>query len=138
MNLQSARAVAIALASLAALSACIDDDLPEVARVIVEANPTDSVVLVVSTNFVVSFNEETETREAIPLTADTTLITGDFDQEYSIRSFRRIYAHLRNDGETPELVRMQILIDGSENYNTSRQISGGEFLQFMFTSRISG
>lgn len=127
----------ILVAFLTALSACIDDSPPSIARVVVEASPAAPLTLVVSTNFLITYNnDEEQTRNAVPLQADTTMITGDFDQEYSIAQLARLYVHLRNDEATPEPVRLRIYLDGDLDHDASAQLADGQHVQYIFTSVI--
>ena len=138
MKTKTMRGAAIILAvGLSLFSACINDETRTVARVIVEANPAAPLQLIVSTNFLATFDEVAETRELVLLTADTTQLTGDFDQEYSITRFERIYVRVANDEVTPEQVRLEVFIDGERFHNASAEISE-DFIEFLFTSRDFG
>ena len=129
------RALAVACLGAALLGACIDDELPTSARVLVESDPAAPLELVVSSNFLLRRNETTDQREAVPLEADTIAVSGDFDRVFDIARHARIYVVLRNDAATPESVRLRVLVDGSEAYDESDVIADGAFLDFLFTSR---
>ena len=139
MKTETMRGVAIILAvGLPLFAACINDETPTVARVVVEANPAAPLELIVSTNFLASFDEETGVRDLVILTADTTRLTGDFEQEVSIARFTRIYVRVANDEVTPEQVRLVVFIGSERLHNRSAEISSGEFIEFLFTSRTIG
>lgn len=132
------RGLRIALtATLAALPACIDDDPPSMARVVVDAEPTAPLVLVVSTHFTTRSNEEGDGREAVPLDADTVRITGAYDEEFDIVTYRRLYVLLRNDDPPPEQARMRVFLDGLLQYDRADEIADGEGLEFIFTSTLA-
>jgi hypothetical protein len=127
----------VAAAAVVALAACINDEAPTLARVEVEASPTDSLLLIVSTFFLVSYDPITDSRTATPLTADTIYVKGDFDEQYSMASYGRVYVHLRNETATPETARLRVFLDGKVNHDSERQIGAGEFMQFLYTSRAN-
>ncbi len=139
MKTKTMRAAAIILAvGLPLLSSCVNDASPTVARVIVDTDAAASLQLIVSTNFLTSFDEGTGVRELVLLIADTTQLTGDFEQEYDISRFERIYVRVRNDEVTPEQVRLEVFIDGERFHNQSAEISSEDFIEFLFTSRDFG
>lgn len=137
MILRSTRSRALVVVSaVVALLACIDDEPPQLGRVVVEASPTEPLLLIVSTNFLTVPDEDGTGREAVPLTADTVMITGDFDQEYSMARFYRLYVHLRNESATPETARLRVFLDGEVDHDAQRSLSDGDFIQYLFTSVI--
>lgn len=123
--------------AMAATPASCDDGPPDVARVIVEPSTAAPVTLIVSTNFLVRVDEETNRREAIPLKADTVQLTGSYDQPYDIARFRRIYVLVQNEQPTPHRVRLRVLLGGRKDYNAFDDIGNGKTLEYLFVSTSS-
>jgi len=121
-------------AALVALSACVEEDTPSLARVVVQSSPAAPLLLVVSTDFATRFNQDTGAREAVLVTADTTYLTGAFDREFDMGAQGRVYVALRNDEATEEDVRMRVFLDGSVEYDVTDRISDGETLKYLFST----
>lgn len=124
-------------AGVASLASCIDDDPPQVARVIVESSAAAPLTLIVSTNFLLRVNPETNRREAVPLTADTVYVTGSYDEQFDIDRFMRLYVLLQNDEPTPQRARLRVLLDGKVDYNAFDDLGNGRTLEYLFVSTSS-
>ena len=139
MKTKTMEAAAIILAvGLSLLSACVNDESPTVARVVVDADSPALLQLIVSTNFLTSFDEDSGARELVLLIADTTQLTGDFEKEFDIARFERIYVRIANEDVTPEQVRLMVFINGERRHNSLAEISGEDLIEFLFTSRTVG
>ena len=139
VELRKNRARALALvAGLTMLSGCVDDAGASVARIVIDATPTDPLQLVVSRYFETVNNNETGTRQAVLLLADTFQISADYDEEIAIASTGRIYVELTNNGVADETVRVQIYLDGDRDYDVSAQLTTGEFIKYLYTSLALG
>lgn len=127
------RMLALALVPVLATS-CIDDEEPGTARVVVEADPSSPLELVVSSLFDIVVNEETEKRTAVLLTADTVQLTGDYDETVDITAFRRIYVQVRNEDDAPETVRVRVYLDGELFFNSTEELADGRDIEYFYSS----
>lgn len=125
----------LGLAVTAALAtSCIDDSEPSMARVLIRADPASPLELVVSRTFEVVASEDGDRSVPVLLTADTTALTGDFDESFDITETRRIYVRVLNDEEEPEIVRVRVYLDGDLFFDSTDQLADGRDVEYFYVS----
>ena len=123
-------------ALLLLLAGCniLNDGPPKQVHVIVDASPQDPLLLIVSSNFAVGSNPSGQSQSSIA-TADTTLVSGPYDHTYTLDpSAPLILVRLQNDADNAETVRMRILLDNKPEYDTSKELATGDFLEYAYTN----
>jgi hypothetical protein len=137
MKVRSIRGRAMLVpAVLALVGGCdiLSDGPPEKVQVIVDATPQEPLLLIVSSNFAVSNDPSGGNSSAIQ-TSDTVLVPGPYDHTFTLDpSAAQILVRLQNDGEASEAVHLKVLLDGKTDYDSSRQLGTGEFLEYAYRS----
>ena len=130
------RRAALIPALLPMLGGCniLSDGPPDQAQVIVDATPQEPLLLIVSTDFMLGTDSAGQPHSVIA-NADSTFISGPYDHTYTLSgSAGQILVHLQNDGANTESVRMRILFDGKPEYDKSRQLVTGDYLEYVYRS----
>lgn len=130
------RWAALVPALLPILGGCniLSDGPPDQAQVIVDASPQEPLLLIVSTDFMVGTDSAGQTHSVVA-SADSTFVSGPYDHTYTLSgSAGQILVHLQNDGANTETVRLRILFDGKPEYDKSRQLATGDYLEYAYRS----
>jgi len=136
MRFRTMRRAALLPALLPLLGGCdiLSDGPPDAVRVIVDANPQEPLLLVVSSEFVVGTNAQGQSQSVIAK-GDSTFVSGPYDHSYTLSSAAgQILVHLENEGANPESVRLRILFDGKSEYDKSKELATGDFLEYAYTN----
>ena len=102
---------------------------PTTARVLATNAGAEPLQLITSTRFLNNLDGNVEQFAD----ADTFVVTGAFDESFSLTSPVRFFALLTNF-EAGNTVSLQVFLDSDERYNTQRTLEEGETLRFVFTS----
>jgi hypothetical protein len=137
MRFRSMRRRAVLLPVLLPLLGGCDiltDGPPGTVHVIVDASPQEPLLLVVSSNFALTANEEGQVQSSI-VRGDTTLVSGPFDHVYNLdASAGQILVRLTNGSANSETVRLRILLDEKPEYDQSQQLATGDYLEYHYTN----
>lgn len=115
----------------------LDDQEPrrERANVVIQGTSPVPLSLITSSEFVIETDPETFEQTAVLLVSDTVEITPPFDDTYRIDAFERFLVRLVNADSAVASIRMQVLVDGSLEYDQAADMSQGASLEFSFTVR---
>lgn len=129
----------VLLVALVGVAGCANNTVQaDNARVVVDADPEEPLVLLVSTDFIMVFNESGNRVPAFS-DVDTLSITGNFDETYSLDDDEPgIYVQLANPSETPEEVRLRVYLDDGLEYDVSVSMSVPGFLSYTYSSDSPG
>ena len=121
---------------LACASACgiLDDQEERAQRAQVVVNGTSPVPLslITSSEFVLETDPETLVTTAVLIVSDTAEFTPPFEDIYQIDQFERFLVRLVNPDSAVASIRMQVLVDGSLEYDQSADVAEGGSLEFTF------
>ena len=135
------KALLIASAALiAGLPACgiLGDDTSDPAnqaQVVINGTSPVPLDLITSDEFIVTRNVETGVTTTEFLSADTSMLTVPFEQAYDISTFERFLVRLINPDSMVASIRLQVLIDGTLEYDQTADISQGASLEFSFQTQ---
>lgn len=120
--------LAAVLAIMGGLSACAEnEDAPTTATVIVESGASTQLQLIVSTRF-----EVPSSGQLVFVNADTILVSGNYNEVYSLNEEARFTARLAYVGDGEESARMAVLIDDRREYDQNAVMAPGGFLQYVY------
>jgi hypothetical protein len=124
------------LVSAVSLSACgiLDSEEPTAARLVLGGNSELPVQLVISSDFDILVDPETDERTVFLVTADTSTISAPFDQRYDLGSRKRIYLSLSSETVPTTPVSMKVFVGGDVQYDRQTDFDD-EFLEFIYTVR---
>ncbi len=131
--MQIRRFLLLPVLALLAAACTSEENPPETATVIVEANAENPLLLIVSTRF-----EVVNTGDLVYNNIDTIPLTGNYNETYQLNSEARFTAILKNDYETVEGVRLSVLLDDRLEYDEIASLGKGGFLQYVYRFRRSG
>lgn len=107
---------------------------PQSARVILEGVGGQAVELVTSNDYAIVSNDDGETREIFLYSADTTSVTSDLNQRYSLGPGVRFYVLASSEVDLPQAVTLKVLIDGEQRFNASSTLGDAD-LEFVYSFR---
>lgn len=124
------------LAGAAAFSGCgiLDSEEPTSARLILGGAAGHPLQLIISDNFEILVDPETDERTIELVGADTLAISAPFDQRYDLGTRKRFYARLSSESVPATPVSMKVFVGGDVQYNRQTDFSD-EFLEFIYTVR---
>ena len=105
------------------------DEDPENARLLIDVDPGVTVTLVTSNDFTEVVDEDGGGSSYDLHSADTTTVTGSFDQTYSLGSQVRFYSEATGTGDG--YFSMTAYIDGEERYIRVQEADGSP-ISFVF------
>ena len=134
MTTDKARLVGLstALAVMLVSSSCDGPALPQNATVAVEAMEPEDLSLIVSTRF------RTVDGDLSFTNADTIPITGDYSERFPLNGEARISATLVNNGESDEVVRLVVSVDGRLQFDKTGILLAGQSLPFVYRFLLTG
>ncbi len=98
----------------------------------VDGDDLVNLQLVVSRDFVQTFDPETQAITEVILQADTIAINGLYDQVLPLTALGGIIVELINPDPEVKAVRLRVWIDGNPEFNQSATLSAGALLRFIF------
>ncbi len=127
------RGAALVLA-VVALGACAETaQRASSARVVVEVDSENPVELLISTDFVMLFDENTGASLPFLNNRDSLFLTADYEEVYALDAQDpKFYAQLKNPSETPEAVHMRVFLDGQQAYDVTVTMANGGFLEYIY------
>ena len=125
-----------AILGVVALLGCsiLDSEEPTQARLVLGGGAGHPLQLVISDNFEILVDPETEERTIALVDADTLATSAPFDQRYDLGSLKRFYAKLSSESIATVPVSMKVFVGGDVQYNRQTDFDG-EFLEFIYTVR---
>jgi hypothetical protein len=105
---------------------------PEIARVVIEANGSE-VRLVVSNDFNALQVSESGIGEIALVSSDTSNVTGQFEQRYTLGQRLRFYARAEAPDTVPVVATMRVHIDDNLRFSETRELNEDEnALEFVY------
>lgn len=130
-------AQALAVASVTVLVGACDSlletgqDTPSEARVVVAGTSTEQLRLVTSNDFFRQATGSSTESAAVLVTADTTLFSPEFDQQYDLGPLTRFFVRLDNPEGAEAQVTLRVFFDEELAFEQSSTLEGVE-VEFNF------
>lgn len=110
----------------------LDDtqDLPDFANYTLTGTSPVDLEIIVSTNFEVVPDFETQSTFVDFFASDTTLTIPPFSEDIDIRATERFFVRVTNYSDSVADVRLQVSFDGTLEYDQAAFMSAGASLEF--------
>lgn len=107
---------------------------PTTSRIAVTAEGDREVEIVTSTNFFTQIDVDSGDQIVTFVESDTVNAAGTYEQSYSIGSAQRFVVRVSSPDaiEDSHTVTLEAFIDDDSRYDTTRDLEGEDFLQFLF------
>jgi hypothetical protein len=119
---------------LASVLGCglFDVPSPDEARVLIEGEAGKQVMVITSTKFVASVNEDGQTRVVI-FSSDTVLTTLPYERRYAIGGDQRFFAEASRLDADLQTVHLQVYLDEAKRFDEGGPLRDGQPYRFVST-----
>lgn len=127
----------LALATTACSLSTGPTNQPTVAHIIVTGTASESLELMVSTNFYETQDPTTGAINQVFNTSDTKQIDVPYDARVQLTDQGSIAVHLKNTSSTDVTVRLQVGLDNGQGYDNTATLAQGKELSYVFVYTAS-